>query len=344
MESLINSIKGLNKKILIAVAAAVIIVMGLTLSTMHKTVVIAHDGQEVEVSTFSNTVGAILRKQGIEIREEDKVLPEINEKVDDGARIIISRAFQVQLVDQGEEKTILTAEESVFDLLKSLNIQLKDEDRIEPEVSTLLAPGSVVKIIRVSEEYLVENQEIPYQTVVKYSDSLEHGKSKVVQEGTKGLKEVKLRIVYEDGIEVGREIVDETVHQQAVNEIVEKGTLNYIVTSRGEVARYKQVLTMNATAYDAGFESTGKNPGDKYYGITRSGTKVRPGVVAVDPKVIPLGTKLYVESTDGTSSYGYASAEDTGSAIKGNKIDLFFESRSDALKFGRRTVKVYILE
>ena len=344
MESLINSIRGLNKKILIAVAASVIIVMGLTLSSMHKTVVIAHDGQEVEVSTFSNTVGAILRKQGIEIREEDKVLPGINEKVDSGARIIVSRAFQVQLVDQGEEKTILTAEESIFDLLKSLNIQLKEDDIIEPAVDALLAPGTVVKIIRVSEEYLVENQEIPYQTVVKYSDSLEHGKSKVVQEGTKGLKEVKLRIVYEDGIEVGREIVDETVHQQAVNEIVEKGTLNYLVTSRGEVARYKQVLTMSASAYDAGFESTGKNPGDKYYGITRSGTKVRPGVVAVDPKVIPLGTKLYIESTDGTSSYGYASAEDTGSAIKGNKVDLFFENRSDALKFGRRTVKVYILE
>ena len=344
MESLINSMRSFNKKILIAVAAAVIIVMGLTLVSMHKTVVIAHDGQEVEVNTFSNTVGTILRKQGIEIREEDKVLPGINEKVDDGARIIVSRAFQIQLIDQGEEKTILTAEESVEDLLRSLDIQFKEDDIIEPEVGTPLIAGTVVKIIRVSEEFIVENQEIPYQTIVKYSDSLEHGKSKTVQEGTRGLREVKLRVVYEDGIEVGREIVEEKLHQQAVNEIIEKGTLNYLVTSRGEVTRYKEVLTMAASAYDAGFESTGKNPGDKYYGITRSGTKVRPGVVAVDPKVIPLGTKLYIESTDGTSSYGYASAEDTGSAIKGNKIDLFFESRSDALKFGRRTVKVYVLD
>ncbi len=344
MESLINSIKGINKKILIAVAAAVILIMGVSVVSMHKTVVIAHDGQEVEVSTFSNTVGAILRKQGIEIREEDKVLPGINEKIEDGARIIVSRAFEIKLIDQGEEKTILTAEENLTDLLKSLDIQLEEDDKIEPDLDSPLTAGATVKIIRVAEEYLVENQEIPYQTIVKYSDSLEHGKSQKVQEGTKGLKEVKLRIVYEDGIEVGREIVDEKVYQEAVNEIVEKGTLNYLVTSRGEVTRYKKVLTMSASAYDAGYESTGKNPGDPYYGLTRSGTKVRPGVVAVDPKVIPLGTKLYIESTDGTSSYGYASAEDTGSAIKGNKIDLFFENRSDALRFGRRTVKVYVLE
>ncbi len=344
MESLINSVKGLNKKILIAVAAAVIFIMGVTLVGMHKTVVIAHDGQEVEVSTFSNTVGSILRKQGIEVREEDKVLPGIEEKIDDGARIVVSRAFEIKLIDQGEEKTILTAEENLTDLLKSLDIQLKEDDKIEPDLDSPLTAGATVKIIRVSEEYLVENQEIPFQTIMKYSDSLEHGKSATVQEGTKGLKEVKFRIVYEDGIEVGREIVEEKVHQEAVNEIVEKGTLNYLVTSRGEVTRFQKVITMSASAYDAGFESTGKNPGDPHYGMTRSGTQVRPGVVAVDPKVIPLGTKLYIESTDGTSSYGYASAEDTGSAIKGNKIDLFFENRSDALRFGRRTVKVYILE
>ena len=103
-------------------------------------------------------------------------------------------------------------------------------------------------------------------------------------------------------------------------------------------------IFMEATAYDLSFESCGKNPGDKNYGITASGTQARPGIVAVDPKVIPLGTKLYIESMDGTGSYGYASAEDTGGAIKGNIIDLFFTNRSDALSFGRRQVKVYILD
>ena len=99
-----------------------------------------------------------------------------------------------------------------------------------------------------------------------------------------------------------------------------------------------KVLTMNASAYDLSYASTGKNPGDKGYGITASGMKAGPGVVAVDPRVIPLGTKLYIEG------YGNAIAGDTGGAIKGNRIDLFFSSNSEAMNFGRRTVKVTILK
>ena len=95
---------------------------------------------------------------------------------------------------------------------------------------------------------------------------------------------------------------------------------------------------MVASAYDLSYESTGKRPGDKYFGITASGTKARPGVVAVDPSVIPLGTRLYVEG------YGFAVAEDTGGAIKGNRIDLFYENRKQALNYGMRKVKVYILK
>ena len=139
-----------------------------------------------------------------------------------------------------------------------------------------------------------------------------------------------------------REIIDEGV-KEAVPEIVERGTRNVKTSSRGSF-RYSKVMTMTATAYDLSYESTGKRPGDRWYGITASGTKVRPGVVAVDPNVIPLGTKLYVESLDGTPDYGFCVAEDTGGAIKGNKIDLFFETAEEVRRFGRRKVRVYILD
>ena len=95
---------------------------------------------------------------------------------------------------------------------------------------------------------------------------------------------------------------------------------------------------MVATAYTAGPESTGKSPGMPGYGITASGMRVRHGVVAVDPRVIPLGTRLYVEG------YGYSIAADTGgSAISGYRIDLYMEKVADAYRWGRRTVKVYVL-
>ena len=108
--------------------------------------------------------------------------------------------------------------------------------------------------------------------------------------------------------------------------------------------RFSQAMDMVATAYDLSYESCGKYPDHPEYGITASGTKAEPGTVAVDPDVIPLGTKLYIASTDGSPDYGFATALDIGSAIKGYRIDLFMEDKQDAMNFGRRQVKVYILD
>jgi len=101
---------------------------------------------------------------------------------------------------------------------------------------------------------------------------------------------------------------------------------------------YSEVYTMEATAYTAGPESTGKRPGMPGYGITASGMHVQPGVIAVDPRLIPLGTHVYVKG------YGYSIAADTGGAIKGRRIDVYMETLSQAYQWGRRSVKVYILD
>lgn len=114
-----------------------------------------------------------------------------------------------------------------------------------------------------------------------------------------------------------------------------KSTNTQVATQQGD----KRLLgTFQSTAYDLSVASTGKRPGDKGYGITASGMKAGPGVVAVDPKVIPLGTKLFIEG------YGNAIAGDTGSAIKGNIIDVFFSSNAKCMSWGRRSVKVWIRE
>lgn len=344
MESHLSSNKAFNKKTLIAAVVISLLVLGVAFLGLQNTIVIAHDGQESQVSTLASTVEDVLRKQNIVIEEGDKVIPSLNEKIKDGTRIVIHRAFEIKLIDGTTEKTVLTAENNVKDLIDSLNIQLQEEDKIHPMLEEPIREGDQVKITRVTRDVVVETQELPFQTVFKNNKELEKGKTQKVQEGKKGLKEVKFEILYEDGVEVAKEIVDENIVETAVNEIIEKGTLALVATSRGNTRKYSEMITMSASAYHAGHGSTGKSPGDKYYGITASGTKVGPGVVAVDPKVIPLGTKLYIESTDGTPHYGLASAEDTGGAIKGNKIDLFFESPQEVRKFGRRQVKVYVLE
>ena len=344
MESHLSRNKFFDTKILIAAIVVALLLLGAAFVGSRKTVVIAYDGQEIQVSTLAGTVGDVLEKQDITIGDDDKIIPKMSEKIEDGMKITIHRAFEIKLVDGQVEKSIFTTQTDVKGLIDSLNIKLKEEDRIEPRLEESVREGQVIKITRVTREVAVETQELPFQTVFKNNDSLEKGKTKKIQEGKKGLKEIKFEVLYEDGIEAEREVIEENIVEDAVNEIVEKGTLTMVATSRGDNIRYSKVITMNATAYDMSFQSTGKRPGDKYYGITASGTKLRPGVVAVDPNVIPLGTKLYIESIDKTSDYGYASAEDRGGSIKGNKIDLFFESAQAVKKFGRRTVKVYILK
>lgn len=100
-----------------------------------------------------------------------------------------------------------------------------------------------------------------------------------------------------------------------------------------------QVLTATLTAYTAGPESTGKEPGDPGYGITASGTRVQDGrTIAVDPRKIPLGSRVYIEGI------GYRVAEDTGGAIQGNRIDVYMSNLQDAIRFGvKKGVKVYVL-
>ncbi len=343
MESHLSRNKFFDKKILIA-AIVVTLLLGAAFVGSRKTVVIAYDGQEIQVSTLASTVGDVLEKQNITIGDDDKIIPKMSEQIEDGMKITIHRAFEIKLVDGKVEKNILTTQTNVKDLMNSLNIKLKKEDKIEPKLGESIGEGQVIKITRVTREVAIETQELPFQTVFKNNNSLEKGKTKKIQGGKKGLKEIKFEVLYEDGTEVKREVIEENIVEDAVNEIVEKGTLTMVATSRGDNLRYAKVITMNASAYDMSFQSTGKSPGDKYYGITASGTKLRPGVVAVDTNVIPFGTKLYIESTDKTSDYGYAIAEDRGGSIKGNKIDLFFESAQAVKKFGRRTVKVYILK
>lgn len=121
----------------------------------------------------------------------------------------------------------------------------------------------------------------------------------------------------------------------------EEGVLE---ASDGTLIEYDGVMQFEATAYCACYDCCGKYPGNKWYGITATGTKAKVGTIAVDPNIIPLGTKVYVEGLYGAKNYGYAIAEDTGGAIKGKIIDLYFNTHRETINWGRQQVKVYILK
>lgn len=302
------------------------------------------DGTEKKTITvwFSN-VEDTLKKANITLGEYDQVSEPFHARVKDNMVLKIKRAHPIKVKCDGKTLEIMTAYEKVKDILKEHKISFGKLDEIQPSLEEKVFKGDTIQIVRVKEEVIMQKEVIPYESVIKYSDQLDQGKIRLIQEGKNGEKEIQYKVLYRDGKEVFREIVQEKILAEAVNEIVERGTAQYVATSRGNI-RASRVLTMTATAYDSSYASTGKTPDHPHYGKTAIGTKVRPGVVAVDPRVIPLRTKLYIQSLDGSKDYGFASAEDTGGAIKGNKIDLYFEEPGAAKKFGRRKVKVYVLE
>lgn len=227
--------------------------------------------------------------------------------------------------------------------LNDNNNGIETSKKINTEYESIYNQSIIQRYFDIEKRCVVVSENIPYNTVTKYNDEIFEGRQKIVTEGMEG----KIETVYLEEY-VNGDLINKinTINYNIVeptNEVIEVGTKPYL-SPADEKLEYSETITMSSTAYDLSFESIEKYPGDEGFGITYSGTVAGPGTVAVDPKVIPLGTKLYVESLDGTVDYGFAVAEDTGGAIKGKKIDLFFNNHDEALKYGIKNVKVYILE
>ncbi len=233
----------------------------------------------------------------------------------------------ITIIFNGEKLNASTTTETVGEALKEAGITVDSSDRISAPLTNPIRKGMIIYVNRVEVEEVAQTVSVPYETLRTFSREQKHGTIKTLQEGENGEKRVVWKITRAGGREISR-VADKTeIIKEAVPCIISIGSKGEY-TSRGGNYRTKKVLTMKATAYDA---QTFK--GRK----TSTGRKAVYSMAAVDPKVIPLGTKLYIEG------YGYAIAGDTGGAIKGNRIDLCFETRAAALKFGRRTVKVHVL-
>ncbi|MBU5294266.1 G5 domain-containing protein [Anaerosalibacter bizertensis] len=356
-------------KILTILTMAAMLVFGIYKYETKKVTISIDDNKKMTVKTLKGTVGEVLKKENIQVEEGSYIEPKPDTKIKDGDKIIIKKpkTYKIKLGKRVAE--MQSTENVVKDILKDLDIKLDEKDYTKPDMNKKVKPEGQIEIVKVVEKIDVVKNDIPFENIVKNNNKLEKGKSNIVQEGKKGVKEIKIKKVFENGNLISEDIISEEVVSAPVSKVVEKGVKEIEkpktiqVASRGSTPsrrnrstprstastkngniNYKKAFNVVATAYDLSFASCGKNPGEPGYGITASGTRVRPGVVSVDPRVIPLGTRLYVESLDGTRDYGFAVAEDTGGAIKGNRIDLFFPSSSAAKAFGRRQVRVYILK
>lgn len=313
---------------------------------LRKDVVINDNGKRLELKTMKNTVKEALEQVNISVSPEDYInlSPEALLQRTKVNEITIKRAVPVIILSNGTEFRLMTYRDTVGEALAASPCKLEGLDRLDGvKPDDRIEKDMQIRIIRVREEIVTEKETIPYQVLKKENNRLNKGTERVVKNGEEGIREKQYKVVTEDGIETLRKLVKDSVLLAPITMIMEVGTVLNHKTARGDTIRYSKVLDMRATAYTASFKDTGKHPGDPGFGMTRTGIRAKKGIIAVDPRVIPLGTRVYVEVAGNTPDYGFALAADTGGAIKNNKIDLYFDEQDFVDRWGIKRVKVYVL-
>ena len=361
-----------------ALLCLALIAATVTVLSLKKTITVEADGKQYKVVTLSSTYAKALESKNITVGSEDKTVPSLDSKIEKGSTIKITRASNVKINVDGKVLSFTSSAANVGDMLKAQGITTSQYDKVSPSVTTQLKSGMEVTIIRVTTSDITAVSPVAFETVTKNDSTLKTGTTKVVQSGVQGEKTTVTRVFYENGKEASRTVVSETVTKQPVQKIVAAGTAatasttaskttaaasttasktttasaatasaasttvasaastSSVTDSRGGSISYSKALTVMATAYSEE-ESSNSWGLQTATGVDAVRDPNSWSTIAVDPSVIPLGTKVYVEG------YGYAIAQDTGSAIIGKHIDCFFYTVADMNGWGTRTVNVYIL-
>ncbi len=324
---------GIKRRLMVFTLLLVAITPLLTLGAakvLGKEVVLNINGVESRYITGARTIGEFFEAEKIEVDSYSKVVPGIETEINEDMEVSIVAPGSFRVYDGKRLRIALAHGETVEEVLEDLKISLTELDVVHPGLSEEIDPSDEIRIDRITKDVVEQEVEVPFETIKNENNEMYKGESKVVTEGVTGLKTEKVEVTYINGEAHHTEVLSSEIITEAVNRVEEVGTKE-VPSLNGQSV--KRVIVMEATAYDP-------SAGSK----TAMGTRARVGAVAVDPKVIPLGSKLYIESMDGFPTYGFAVAEDTGGAIKGNRIDLFYTTNAQARKFGRRNVKVYVLD
>lgn len=290
-----------------------------------KQVSIQVDGEKIVTRTFAGNVAQLLTENNITLGAEDIVTPALDAPLTKQMTVQVQRAVPVIIEADGQEKEVLSPPSAtVAEVLNKAGIVVNQEDRLAPGANHTIAAGERIKVTRITTEIVTSQEEINYQVKRRSNAQIEKGINQTIQKGQKGLVEKTYRVAYEDGQEISRELLTTKTVKEPVSEIISVGALD-VASRGGQSFRFERVFTATATAYT----HTGNR--------TKTGVWPQVGTIAVDPTVIALGTRVYVEG------YGFGVAQDVGSAIKGSRIDVFVDSEAAAVRWGVRQVRVYVL-
>ena len=276
------------------------------------------DGQPQEITTYEHTVAGFLTEQGIPYYEEDYLSTPPTGFIHDGMDFELLHATDFEVTADGETKAYKSLKTTVEEAIIDVGIKLRDRDIVIPKRETELKQDSQIVVKRVEIEKKTITEKVKFKTIEKDDTTMAEGKTKVLKEGKNGKDKVTYEITYIDGKEAKKKELSRKVIEKPVDKVVANGTQ---IEYNGKL--YSRKLVVKAYSYTGG-------------GTTAMGTRARVGEIAVDPRVIPLGTNVYIEGV------GARRAEDTGGNIKGNTIDIYMNTLSECRRWGVRYVTIYI--
>lgn len=284
-----------------------------------KEITIRDGGNVQTLRTAVQTVGEALQEAGITVYAADGIEPAPGSWLQPGMEIVVRRSMPLVVHVDGRVIQTRSHHTDALAVLAELGIGLVGMDYVRPGPETQLTAGSVVEVIRVTEDFRTEDEAIPFETRFQATDQLELDNRALLQSGVEGILRRRIRVRYENGNPVQEALDGEWVASEPVDEIIGYGT-NIVVRSvetPDGYFEYWRMVRMRVTSYTAA--SSGKAPDHPAYGITASGLRAGTGIVAVDPRVVPFRTWVYVPG------YGTGFAGDTGGGVKGRWIDLGYD-------------------
>lgn len=306
------------------------------------------DGDRVTVhKTYASDPEKVLSEVGVSLDEDDIYTTQVT--TEGVSEITVQRYQQITIDNCGEVMEVSSYGESLEALLNRLSIQSSGNYSVSMALDTQTYDGMQVEVICTVQNVETYTVEVPFETTYCQDPTLPEGQEVILAQGVNGQAQRTASVVYRNTVEQSRTVLEETVLQQPENQIVAVGTGEnvggssnmpligdgVIVLPTGEVLTYTSTGQFVATAYTKTDDGCDER--------TATGSEVHVGVVAVDPTVIPYGTRMFIVTNDGSYIYGLSTAEDCGGSIKGNRLDLYFETEPECWAFGVKNATVYFL-
>lgn len=307
-----------------------------------KQVTLDYYGNKESIGIAKGTVKDVLEKANINLKKNQVVAPALSTEISDNMTVSVYDGKKISVTADGETKTQYVPKGRTDEVLNGLGYRLGKDDIISVAADSEIWDADRITIKRVAYGEETVTEKIAYDSKNETSDDVELGETKVATKGKDGKKLVVRACKYIDGKKVSEKVIDSKTIKKPVNEVILVGTKGASINGAagtftdmyGNTVAYSSVHTGSGTAYTA---PAGAG--------TATGVAAYHGGVAVNPNIIPYGSKLYIESTDGSFVYGYATAVDTGGALMDGSaiVDCFYNTYDECVNFGRRDVNVYVI-